>query len=136
MPLIKRKEIRLFARKRGGAKNLRGIKGEMAENAPEAEKRLLRVAVVLVLADGVGDILPAHFIFNLGGKDRQPVEEDPQIERLFGIFRVFEARRSLLIVEHLKDVERVKLLQVRVQPARRLIETHLEMVPALIKALS
>ena len=57
------------------------VHGEVDHAAAELEQQLARVAVALVLLDGVVDRLLGEAVLQLEGGDRQAVDEQAQVER-------------------------------------------------------
>jgi hypothetical protein len=57
------------------------VNGELHGAAPELEKPLARVAVALVLQDGVLDCLFRKAVFQFKGGEGQAIDEQAQIER-------------------------------------------------------
>ncbi len=57
------------------------VHGEVHQAAAELEEQLARVAVALVLLDGVLDRLLGEAVLQLEGGDRQAVDEERQIQR-------------------------------------------------------
>ena len=53
---------------------------EVGHAAAQLEQLLARVAVVLVLLDGIGHGLLRQVVLQLEGEDRQPVDEEPDVE--------------------------------------------------------
>src|SRR5208283_972054 len=51
------------------------VNGEVTKAAAELKERFLRVAVVLVLRDGVDDGLAGERVLQLRGEDRQSIQE-------------------------------------------------------------
>lgn len=82
----------------------------MSQAAAEEEERLARVAGEAVLLDGMGDVLTAERIFELGSEERQTVEEDGQVKRVL----VFSA--VLQLAHDAENVALVLVLDMRVQP--------------------
>ena len=58
------------------------VHGEVDHAAAELEQQLARVAVALVLLDGVLDGLLGQAVLELERRDRQAVDEERQIERM------------------------------------------------------
>ena len=56
------------------------IDGEVDHAAPELEQALAGIAVALVLLDGVGDRLLGQAVLELERRDRQAVDEQPEVE--------------------------------------------------------
>ncbi len=77
--LVEGQEHGVAAGQPGGRVHLVGVHGEVHERAAR-EQRLAGVAVVAVLAHGVGDGLPGRRVLQLGGGHRQPVDEEHQVE--------------------------------------------------------
>jgi hypothetical protein len=57
------------------------VHGEVRDAAAELEEPLARVAVALVLQDGVLDGLFGQAVLELEGRNRQAVDEKPEVER-------------------------------------------------------
>ena len=57
------------------------VHGEVGDAAAELEELLARVAVPLVLPDGVFDCLLGQAVLELECGDRQAVDEEAQVER-------------------------------------------------------
>ena len=57
------------------------VDGEVDHAAAELEEQLARVAVALVLLDGVLDRLLGEAVLQLEGGDRQAVDEQAEVER-------------------------------------------------------
>ena len=64
----------------GGHEDEIVIYGEVDEAAPLAEQRLARVAVLLILLDGVFDVLVGEAVLQLEGGDGQAVDADGEVE--------------------------------------------------------
>ena len=58
---------------------------EVRHAAPEPEERLARVAVPLVLQDGVVEGLLREAVLELEGEDGEPVDEEPDVERALSV---------------------------------------------------
>src|SRR5579884_1421260 len=86
---------------------------KVRQAAAEREERFFRVAIVLVLADGVLNGLAGQRIFQFGSKDRQAVEKQSQVKALLVGFAVFELANGG------KEIRLVKSLQFLIEPARR-----------------
>ena len=69
----------------GAEHHLRVIDGEMNHAAAEFEQLLARVAVALVLLDGVFDRLLGQAVLEFERRDRQAVDEQRQVERMGGV---------------------------------------------------
>lgn len=94
--LVEGQKPALLALQAGAELNLRIVHGEVNYTARELEKQLLRIAVMLILIDGVIHILLGQLVFQLEGDDRQTVDEDAQIQRqLRGVGRKMELRVTL-----------------------------------------
>jgi hypothetical protein len=62
----------------------------MTQAATIGKEWLARVAVVLVLSDRVLDVLTRERVLELGGEDRDAVEEEHQVEALLTLLAVAE----------------------------------------------
>ena len=90
---------------------------EVHHAAAELEQLLARVAVALVLLDGVGDRLLGQAVLQLEGGDRQAVDEQAQVERAL--------RLVAAVAELARDAEavgRVALGGLGVARRRRAVE--------------
>ena len=79
--LVERQEPRGLALQLGAEADLVVVDGEMHDAAPELEQPLARVAVALVLLHGILDRLLGQAVLQLEGGDRQPVDEQAEVER-------------------------------------------------------
>ena len=86
------------------------VRREVREAAAVGEQRLARVAVALVLADRVLDVLAGERVLEFGGEDRDAVQEQHEVEALL----VLRA-----VVDLANGGEQVR----RVQPPRLLVES-------------
>ena len=84
----------------------------MREAAAVGEERLARVAVGLVLPDRILDILAVERVLQLGGEDRDAVQEQHQVEALLGFLAVAE------LADSGEKIRRVQALGLLVEPAR------------------
>ena len=109
LALVEGQEARLRTGELGGDVDQVGVHGEVREAAAVGEERLARVAVGLVLADRVLDVLAVERVLELGGEDRDAVQEQHQVEALLVL-------RAVADLAH--DGEQVR----RVQPPRLLVE--------------
>jgi hypothetical protein len=66
----------------GGHEHQIGVHGEVRQAAPELKERLPGIAIVLVLRHGVLDRLPFERRLQLRRDDRQPVDEQHQVETI------------------------------------------------------
>ena len=69
----------------GAELDLAFVHGEVGDAAARLEQLLARVAVALVLLDGVVDRLLGEAVLQLEGEDRQAVDEQPDVERPLGL---------------------------------------------------
>ena len=76
------------------------VHGEVHDAAAELEEQLARVAVALVLLDGVLDRLLGQAVLQLEGGDRQAVDEQAEVER--------ELRLVAAVAELAGDAEAVR----------------------------
>jgi hypothetical protein len=85
----------------------------VGEAPPERQERFSRIAVLIVLGDGIFDVLPVERILELGGENRDAVEKEHQVE----------ARLRLVAVPELpyrgEEVRRMKAPRLLVEPTRR-----------------
>lgn len=95
----------------GGDVDQVGVDREVGQAATVGEERLPRVAVALVLADGVADVLPGERVLELGGKERQAVEEEHQVEARVVLLAVAE------LAHHGEEVAAVEAFELLVEAA-------------------
>ena len=69
----------------GAEPDLAFVHGEVGDAAARLEQLLARVAVALVLLDGVVDRLLGEAVLQLEGEDRQAVDEQPDVEGALGL---------------------------------------------------
>ena len=103
---------------------------EVDDAAAELEQQLARVAVALVLLDGVVDRLLGEAVLQLEGGDRQAVDEQRQVER--------ELRLVAAVAQLAGDAEAVRARSARPPsrcPARRAVE-QVEVVRAVLDAIA
>ena len=86
---------------------------EMREAAAIGKDRLTRVALRLVLADRVLDLLAGQWIFEFGGEDRDAVQEQHEVEALLVLRAVAE------LPDNGEEVSGVQPLRLLIKPARR-----------------
>ena len=106
------------------------IDGEMRKATAICKERLPRVAVGLVLADRVLDLLAGQRIFELGGENRDAVQEQHEIEALLVL-------RAVAQLPH--DGEQVagmQSLRLFIEPARRTEIGELEFDPGIPDAVA
>ncbi len=89
------------------------INREVRQAAPEGEEWLLQIAGVLILPDRILDVLPGEQILQLGGEDRQAVQEQNEIQALVVLFAIFD------LADDGKEIGFVQLLGFFIEPARR-----------------
>jgi hypothetical protein len=82
LPLVEGQEARLGPGELRGDVDQVRVHREVREAAAVGEERLARVAVGLVLADRVLDVLAVERVLQLGGEDRDAVQEEHQVEAL------------------------------------------------------
>ncbi len=85
------------------------VHGEVHDAAAELEELLARVAVALVLLDGVVDRLLGQAVLQLEGGDRQAVDEEAEVERAL--------RLVAAVAELARDAEAVRPRSAR-RPSR------------------
>ena len=83
--LVERKEPGLLALEVGAEPHLLVVQGEVRQAPAEAEDQLARVAVPLVLLDGVVERLLGDVVLQLERGDGQPVDERRQVEGECGL---------------------------------------------------
>src|SRR6266851_2539407 len=103
--------------------HLRIIDGEMRDAAAELEKLLARIAIALVLLDGVLDRLLGQAVLELERRHRETVDEQRQVERKRGFVPAVaklagdrepvqgEALGSLRIAGRRRAVEQVDIVR-------------------------
>ena len=80
-PWLKGRNHERLALQVGAEAHLAVVHREVDDAAAELEEQLPRVAVALVLLDGVLDGLLGQAVLQLEGGDRQAVDEQAQVER-------------------------------------------------------
>lgn len=95
-PLVEGQEPGLLSLELGAEAHVPVVDGEVGKAATEREQKLARVAIALVLLDRVVHGLFRERVLQLEGRDRQPVQEQRQIQRVASlVVRVAElARRN------------------------------------------
>ncbi len=88
-PRLKGRNCVAVARELGRHRDQFRVDGEVHE-CPPCECHVLRVAVAAVLGDRVVDVLAGERVLQLGGRDRDPVQEERQVDRLRLVGRVGE----------------------------------------------
>ena len=124
--LVERQEPRRLALQVRAEPHLVVVDGEVHDAAAELEELLARVAVALVLLDGVLDRLLGQAVLQLEGGDRQAVDEQAEVER--------ELRLVAAVAELAGDAEAVRgvaLRGLRVARRRRAVEEVEVMRPVL-----
>ena len=71
-----------LARQAGRHRRLFGVDGEVHHRP--TQQRVLRIPVVAVLLDGLRHRLPGQAVLQLGRRNRHPVDEQAQVQRLVG----------------------------------------------------
>ena len=103
---------------------------EVGQAAAQPEQRLVGIAVPLVLFDRVGDRLLCQTVLQFEGGDRQPVDEEAEVERELGVVAaVMELPR------HAEAVLTVEPLGCGVVRGRRAVE-EVEAVRPVLEALA
>ena len=119
---VEREEPRLRPRQPGSHIDEFGVHGKVGEATPRCEQRLPRVAVGPVLADGVLDGLTRQRVLELGGEDRDAVQEKrAMIQALVALLAVVK------LPDDRKEVCGVQTLGLLVQSARRAKVCELEL---------
>ena len=111
-PLVERQEAGLGAPELGRHEHLVRIHCEVGEAARVAEERLARVPVFPVLPDGVRDVLPGERVLEFGREDGDAVQEEREVEALFG--RLAEVELAC----DREEVGSVEAPEFLVEPAR------------------
>ena len=106
------------------------VDGEVGHAAAEREQPLARVAISLVLLDRVGRRLLGQAVLQLEGEDRQPVDEEADVERPL---RVVAAVAKL--ADNGEPVLREAVLRLRVPGRRRAVE-QVQVVRAVLDAVA
>ncbi len=122
--LVERQEP--FALKVGAKPDFGIVDGEMRHAAAKLEDAARADRDPLVLLDGVGDGLLRETVLELEGRDRKPVDEEPQIERVLVVAQA--------VTELASDAEAVLRKALRglvVSLRRRSIEEVDVMLPVL-----
>ena len=78
--LVERQKYRGLASQFGTEQRLLIVNGKVRQAATQAEQRLPRIPVVPVLRHRIGGGLLGEAVFQLGGDDRQPVDEQTQVQ--------------------------------------------------------
>ena len=101
--------------------NRLGVHRKMHNCTPlEAENRYSWITIRPVLLAGILDVLSRHWILQLQGDDRDPVDAQRHIERLL------RTRRIMKLARQPDAVGRVARVQLRIQPVRRLEERDVQ----------
>ena len=83
--LVERQKPRCLAPELGAEVNLAFVNGEVGHTTPELEQGFPRVAIPLVLGNGVLERLFGETVLQLEGEDRQPIDEQHHIQRPLGV---------------------------------------------------
>ena len=127
--LVEGQEPRALARKLGAHPHLAVVHREVHHAAAELEQPLARVAVALVLLDGILDRLLGEAVLQLEGGDGQAVDEQAQVERAARLVHaVGELARDR---EAVLRVQRLGLGVARRRRAVEQVEVHRPVVHAL-----
>ena len=78
---VERQEPRRLAGEAGAELHLPLVHGEVRDAAPELEQFLARVAILLILQDRVCRCLLGEAVLQLEGEHRQPIDEQPDVQR-------------------------------------------------------
>ena len=78
-PLVEREELRRLAREPRRHRHQVRVDREVDDRAPR-ERDVRRVAVAPVLRDRVLDVLAGERVLELGRRDRDPVEEEREVD--------------------------------------------------------
>ena len=78
---VERQEPRRLAGEVGAELHLPLVHGEVRDAAPELEQLLARVAILLILQHRVVHRLLGKAVLQLEGEHRQPVDEQPDVQR-------------------------------------------------------
>ena len=128
---VERQEPRSLALQVGAEAHLVVVHGEVHDAAAELEELLARVAVALVLLDGVLDRLLGEAVLQLEGGDRQAVDEQAQVERAL--------RLVAAVAELARDAEAVRRRSARRPwrcPARACRRTASRVVRPVLDAVA
>ena len=129
-PAIERQKPRVRPGEMGRDVDQFRIDGEMRETAAIGKERLARVAVGLVLADRVLDLLAGQRIFELGGENRDAVQKQHEIEALLVL------RAVAKLPHHGEQVAGMQPLRLFIEPARRTKIGELEFDPGIPDAVA
>src|SRR5713101_1557248 len=129
LALIEREEARLRpGEPRRDVDQVR-IHREVRQAAAVGEERLARVAVGLVLADRVLDVLPVERVLQLGGEDRDAVEEEHEVEAVLVLRAIAD------LAYHGEEVRRVQPPCLLVEPASWTEVGELELAARVLDAV-
>ena len=112
-PLVERQEPGLRAEELGGHEHLVRIHSEVGEAPRVGEERLAWVPVGPVLVDRVLDVLAGERVLELGGEDRDAVQEEREIDARFVLLAEVE------LADDREEVGGVQALEFLVEAARR-----------------
>ncbi len=102
------------------------VHSEVGQAPAESEERLPRVPVEPVLPDRILDGLPGEGVLQLGGEDRDAVEEDREVQALLLVLLTVAE-----LAHHAEQVRLVALLEFFVQPRGRPEERQGELAPGI-----
>src|SRR5205807_2238394 len=88
--LVERQEASLRSLKMRGLIDQVWVHGEVGQAPAEGEQGLLRIAVEAILPDGIRHVLSGQWVLQLGGEDRQAVQEEHQVQALLVLLAVLE----------------------------------------------
>src|SRR5712692_5758075 len=129
LALVEREEARLRpGEPRRDVDQVR-IHREVCEAAGVREERLARVAVRLVLADRVLDVLPVERVLELGGEDWDAVEEEHEVEAVLVLRAIAD------LAYHGEEVRRVQPPCLLVEPASWTEVGELELAARVLDAV-
>jgi len=131
VPLVERQPVRRLAVELGRHEDEIGIDSEVDERTLlEAEQRKPRVAVVLVLALGVLDVLAGHRVLEFRGDDRNAIDGEHDVDALLA------CRVELHLPRDGEDVLGVGRDRLGVHARGRLERGHLEGLAKALEAVA
>src|SRR2546426_11710739 len=109
--LVERQEASLRSLKMRGLIDQVWVHGEVGQAPAEGEQRLLGITVEAILPDGVLYSLSGQRVLQLGGEDRQAVQEEHQVQAFLVLLAVLE------LTNDREEVRLIEFLQCFVQAA-------------------
>ncbi len=103
---------------------------EMSEAAAITQQRLARVPVEFVLPDRILDGLTVERILELGGEDRDAVEEQHEVETVLVLLAVMK------LANHGEEIRRVQASRLLVEPARGTEVGEVELAARVLEAVA